>query len=94
MSSYISDHLRQVVALRADHFCEYCLIHENDTFFGCEVDHIVSRKHGGMTESANLAYAYFFCNRLKGSDIGSLSNTGTLVVFLIHATIDGWIIFG
>jgi coproporphyrinogen III oxidase-like Fe-S oxidoreductase len=42
MSSYISEHLRQVVALRADHLCEYCLIHEQDTFFGCEVDHIIS----------------------------------------------------
>ncbi|MFO7599393.1 MAG: HNH endonuclease signature motif containing protein [Candidatus Desulfacyla sp.] len=53
MSSYISEHLRQVVALRADHLCEYCLIHGQDTFFGCEVDHIISQKHGGLTESDN-----------------------------------------
>lgn len=81
MSSYISEHLRQVVALRADHLCEYCLIHEQDTFFGCEVDHVISQKHGGLTESDNLAYACFFCNRRKGSDIGSLSNTGAFVRF-------------
>jgi len=81
MSSYISERLRQVVAIRADRLCEYCLIHEQDTFFGCEVDHIISQKHGGLTESDNLAYACFFCNRRKGSDIGSISNAGAFVRF-------------
>ncbi len=42
--------------------CEYCLIHEDDTFFGCEVDHIISQKHGGPTEPENLAYACLPCN--------------------------------
>ncbi len=51
MSSYISEKLRMLVASRADYLCEYCLIHENDTYFGCEVDHIISIKHGGITES-------------------------------------------
>jgi hypothetical protein len=90
MSSYISEHLRQVVALRADHLCEYCLIHEQDTFFGCEVDHIISQKHGGLTESDNLAYACFFCNRRKGSDIGSVSNDGALVRFF-NPRHDRWV---
>ena len=48
------------------------LIHEDDTFFGCEVDHIISEKHAGPTEDGNLAYACLFCNRNKGSDIGSI----------------------
>jgi hypothetical protein len=47
MSSYVSAELRRLVANRANHKCEYCLIHEEDTFFGCEVDHIISLKHGG-----------------------------------------------
>lgn len=81
MSSYISDHLREVVAIRANYLCEDCLIHEEDTFFGCEVDHIISEKHGGLTEPNNLAYARFFCNRRKGSDIGSVSNDGAFVRF-------------
>ncbi|MFO7985151.1 MAG: HNH endonuclease signature motif containing protein [Desulfatiglandaceae bacterium] len=90
MSSYISEHLRQAVALRADHLCEYCLIHEEDTFFGCEVDHIISLKHGGVTESDNLAYACFFCNRRKGSDIGSVSNDGAFVRFF-NPRHDRWV---
>jgi len=82
VSSYLSEHLRNLVAIRAEYLCEYCLIQENDTFFGCEVDHIISLKHGGPTEMDNLAYACSFCNRQKGSDIGSiLSLAGDFVRF-------------
>ena len=82
MSSYVSEELRRLVAARAGYVCEYCLIHEDDTFFECEVDHIISVKHGGPTEEKNLAYACLPCNRHKGSDIGSiLGETGQLVRF-------------
>ena len=57
MSRSISLALRQQVAIRADFLCEYCLIADEDTFFGCEVDHIISLKHGGSSELDNLAYA-------------------------------------
>lgn len=72
MSSYISEDLRLAVASRANFRCEYCLIHESDTVYGCQVDHIISLKHGGSTSIENLAYACAFCNRSKGSDIGSI----------------------
>ena len=39
---YIDRQLRRLVATRADHLCEYCLIHEQDTALGCAVDHIIS----------------------------------------------------
>jgi hypothetical protein len=68
--------LRQQVATRADFLCEYCLIAEEDTFFGCEVEHIISLKHGGSSTPDNLAYACVFCNRHKGTDIGSISESG------------------
>lgn len=71
-TTYISADLRRYVITRADHLCEYCLIHEEDAFFGCEVDHIISEKHGGPTERDNLGYACLFCNRNKGSDVGSI----------------------
>ena len=57
---------------RADRLCEYCLLHEEDAYFGCEVDHIISEKHGGSTDAENLAYACMNCNRNKGSDVGSI----------------------
>ena len=90
MSSYINDDLRRLVASRADHLCEYCLIAEEDTFFGCQVDHIISLKHGGPTEPNNLAYACAFCNRRKGSDIASIvPETGNLIRFY-NPRIDKW----
>jgi hypothetical protein len=64
--------LRRRITARARKFCEYCLIHEDDTNFGCEADHIISIKHGGSTTGENLALACLPCNRSKGSDIGSL----------------------
>ncbi|PSQ99191.1 MAG: hypothetical protein BRD48_04805 [Bacteroidetes bacterium QS_9_68_14] len=82
MSRYVRADLRRLVAARADRLCEYCLIHADDTFFGCEVDHIISVKHEGATTAENLAYACAFCNRNKGSDIGSVDpHSGNFVRF-------------
>ena len=89
MSRTISLELRQQVAVRADFLCEYCLIADDDTFFGCEVDHIISLKHGGPSELNNLAYACAFCNRHKGSDVGSISESGELSRFY-NPRIDRW----
>lgn len=88
-STYIGAALRRRVVARANGICEYCLIHEEDTFFGCHVDHIVSEKHGGLTVAENLAYACTFCNLHKGSDLGSLVSSGALVRFF-HPRNDFW----
>jgi 5-methylcytosine-specific restriction endonuclease McrA len=85
----IPDTLRQLVASRTDYLCEYCLIAEADTFVGCQVDHIISLKHDGETTAANLAYACAFCNRQKGTDLGSIDRqTGVLTRFFL-ALING-----
>lgn len=89
-SSYISAELRRLVVARAESLCEYCLIGEEDTFLSCEVDHVISEKHGGATDAGNLAFACFFCNRFKGSDIGSLvPGTGRFAPFFNPRT-DRW----
>ena len=89
-STYVSAELRRLVISRATNLCEYCLIHEDDTYFGCQIDHIISEKHGGLTESENLAYACSYCNRFKGSDIGSVFwKTGEFVRFF-NPRIDNW----
>lgn len=77
-TTYIGAELRPQVANRAENICEYCLIHEDDTFLGCHVDHIISEKHGGLTSVDNLAYACPVCNLNKWSDIASLASTGVL----------------
>jgi hypothetical protein len=71
-SRYISESLRLEVAQRAEYRCEYCLRRESDSFFKFQVDHIISIKHGGLTQSDNLAYACPICNGNKGSDVGTI----------------------
>jgi hypothetical protein len=51
--THVPADLRRLVAVRAEQLCEYCRIHEDDTFFGCEVDHIISEKHRGLTVADN-----------------------------------------
>ena len=89
MARWISAELRQAITDRANLLCEYCLIAEADTFYGCQVDHIISLKHGGSSELDNLAYACALCNRAKGSDIGSISATGEFTRFFNPRT-DHW----
>lgn len=90
MSTDVSDRLRQAVAERAYHVCEYCLIHEDDTFWGCQIDHVISRKHGGRSESDNLAWACACCNANKGSDVGTLAGIPPQLTPLFHPRTDRW----
>jgi HNH endonuclease len=85
----IKAELRTEVAQRARFRCEYCLIHEVDTAFAHEVDHVISRQHGGETSADNLAYSCMICNRFKGTNIGSLNAAGS-VVRLYSPRSDRW----
>ena len=87
MARWISNELRQTIADRAKQLCEYCLIAE--AFYGCEVDHIISLKHGGSSDADNLAYACAVCNREKGSDVGSISASREFTRFFNPRT-DHW----
>jgi hypothetical protein len=77
--TYIPTTLRRQVIERAGNRCEYCLLPAEVAFFPHEVDHVVAEKHGGATESNNLALACWRCNRHKGSDLASFDpQTGQL----------------
>jgi hypothetical protein len=90
MSNRISSETRQIVASRANFVCEYCLIAEEDAYFRFQVEHIISRKHGGASELENLALACIFCNRYKGSDIASLTPKTGELVRLYNPRTDHW----
>ena len=90
MASDISDELRAEISQRAGERCEYCLIHQDDAAFPHQVDHIVSRKHGGSSTCDNLAYACIFCNRYKGSDVASIEPQSGDVVRLFDPRRDRW----
>lgn len=88
-TTYISADLRRQIISQANSICEYCLIHEEDTFFGCHVDHIISEKHGGSTTANNMAFACSVCNLRKGSDIALLTSSGVLTR-LYNPRLDIW----
>lgn len=82
MPTDISAELRQFVADRARHRCEYCLLPEKVSLYKHEPDHIVPRQHGGETTENNLALSCLRCNRHKGPNIGSYDpETGALTPF-------------
>ncbi len=90
MSRYVSENLRAQVEFRAGGICEYCRIHIEDTYFGGEIDHIISLKHRGQTEFENLALACQPCNRNKGSDLGSLPESSKNLVRFFDPRTDEW----
>ncbi len=88
MRPEISEDLRERVAARAKRRCEYCLLHEEHCYWPCQIDHVISLKHGGSSEFENLAYSCLRCNAWKGSDIGSLD--GSRFVSLFNPRKDLW----
>jgi hypothetical protein len=90
MATDVSEGLRRRIAERPYHVCEYCLLHEDDSFWGCQVDHVISRKRGGSTELSNLAWACACCNSAKGSDLETLVGQPPQLLRLFHPRTDRW----
>jgi hypothetical protein len=90
MADDVSQQLRREIRARAGGRCEYCLILETLLLVGCEVDHIVSRKHGGATELSNLALSCARCNRAKGTDVGSIHLGSGAFIRLFNPRLDRW----
>lgn len=90
MADEIGQPLRLAVKARAGGRCEYCLMPEWALLAGCEVDHIISRKHGGITDASNLALSCARCNRAKGTDVGSVSPDTGAFIRLFNPRIDDW----
>ena len=81
---------RREIAARAQFRCEYCLYPETRSAFAHQIDHIISRKHGGASTLDNLAYSCIFCNRYKGSDVAALHGHTGKPVTLFHPRRHRW----
>lgn len=90
MTRHIPEKLRQLVAERAEYRCEYCRMLQQDSFFPFQIDHIISRKHGGATLQSNLAWSCFACNNEKGSDIATVLLPSKSLVRLFNPREDIW----
>ena len=90
MAGEISPAVRWFVAERAARRCEYCLLHEDDSFTPHQIDHTISRKHGGESSPDNLAFACVRCNAWKGSDIASIASESGRITSLFNPRRDRW----
>ena len=82
--------LRQVVWEEARACCEYCRIPQWSTLLPFAVDHIIARKHQGLTSRDNLCLSCYNCNAYKGPNIAGIdSNTGE-ITRLFHPRQDTW----
>jgi HNH endonuclease len=88
--TYIPATLRREVIDRAGNSCEYCLLPSSLAFFPHEVDHVIAEKHGGNTETDNLAFACWRCNRHKGSDLGSFDPETEEFSLLFNPRTQSW----
>lgn len=90
MSTRPSARQRRQVYLRAAGRCEYCLVHQNDSYAPHQIDHVIAEKHGGTTILSNLALSCVLCNRRKGSDISSVDPETRQVAPLYNPRTELW----
>lgn len=90
MSRKIPETIRKAAAVRAKQRCEYCLLPAVDSFYGFQIDHVISRKHGGNTTLDNLACACPDCNRHKGTDLGTLIDGSSELVPFFNPRRGNW----
>lgn len=65
-------HLEAFIWQRAKSACEYCKMPQEFDGFTHEIDHVIARKHKGLTLARNLALACFPCNNHKGPNVAGV----------------------
>ena len=82
---------RAAVRQRANGRCEYCRLPdsalESEDF---HVEHIIPRKHGGLDDVDNLAWACIFCNLYKGPNLASFDPDSRELTRLFNPRRDRW----
>lgn len=82
--------LRDVVAERANHRCEYCHAPEHACGYRFHVEHIIPRKRGGSDAPSNRALACASCNLAKGAKVHGADPRDGNKTELFHPRRDNW----
>lgn len=82
--------LERLVWRRAQRTCEYCRLPQEYDELPFQIDHILARKHGGLTTAQNLALACFPCNNHKGPNIAGRDPLTERIVRLFHPRRHSW----
>jgi hypothetical protein len=85
----IPEGVRQQVAERARHRCEYCQAPEV-VGISMEVEHIIPRAKGGDDALDNLCYACNDCNSFKAAAVTGMDAETGEAVRLFNPRIDEW----
>jgi HNH endonuclease len=87
----MNESIRERVRVRADHCCEYCQLHQDDSPLArLHVEHIIPRKHGGTDDEANLALSCIDCNLHKGSNLTGIDPQSGQIKELFHPRRQRW----
>ena len=82
---------RALVRQRADHRCEYCQIHQEDSpLAALYIEHIRPIKHGGTDDDSNLCLACIDCNLHKGPNQTGFDPLSDAVTPLFHPRQQLW----
>lgn len=82
---------RAQVRERAEHRCEYCQLHQDDSpLAALHIEHIIPRVHGGNDELDNLALACIDCNLHKGPNLTGFDPATGALSELFHPRRHQW----
>jgi 5-methylcytosine-specific restriction endonuclease McrA len=87
----VNESTKAFVRQRANHACEYCQRHQNDSPLATlHVEHIIPKKHDGSDDEDNLALACIDCNLHKGPNLTGLDPDTDQITPLFHPRQQVW----
>lgn len=88
--AFLSEELRQRIALNARHRCEYCLTKQEISGAQMHVEHIIPLAHGGTSDPSNLCLACAWCNTFKATKTNALDPLGQVQVPIFNPRTQIW----
>ena len=82
--------LERLVRQRAAGQCEYCRLPQAGSRVPFEIDHIIARKHRGLTAASNLAISCYYCNVYKVPNLTGRDPATSKVTPLYHPRRHKW----
>lgn len=71
--------------------CDYCRMPDLFDPLPFQVDHVISRQHGGATLLKNLAWSCLHCNKRKGPNIAGIDPDSGRLAALFHPRRQQWV---
>jgi hypothetical protein len=82
--------LKRRVWRRARGACEYCRMPSRFYRAPFQIDHIIAKQHGGVTEPKNLCLACYHYNLNKGPNIAGKDPASGRTTRLFNPRVDAW----